>query len=313
MKIPHLVLATATTVTLLPTFVHGHGFMTVPASRNIDHSCGHCLNSGGPAAVHADGGYVHGMCGNLASDSDQNWNAASASVTAIGTSGDSFPVEIVITAHHHGFFEFELCDSPNITEECFRSHRLLRTGCDPEEDGDMVCRRWWKPLNSNEVGHYSLEPQGYPDGAPYTNADTCNRVAYKTYYDIPDDVSCTHCVLRWHWHTSNSCTSPTASSEEFWNCADISIDAPAGQTTVDTSVDDLDALNAELTSRVPVNLIDRKTDDDYWECPNPAYGEAGEYVVTCVYVLLVLVCDFLLPVLFCVYCASPSTTSAAPK
>ena len=262
-----LVRLVALALAALPA-ARGHGFMTIPASRNIADNCAHCLNSGGPAVVHADEGYIHGMCGNGPTDADQHWNAAGDSPTAIGTSGDSFLIEIVITAHHHGFFEFELCDSPDISEECFRSTRLLRSGCDPDVDGEMVCRRWWKPLNSNELLHYTLEPQGYPDEAPYTNADSCNRVAYQTYYDIPDDVSCTHCVLRWHWHTSNSCTSSTSHSEEFWNCADVSIAAPAGQTTVDTSLSasELAALNAQLTSTLPTNLINEMTDDDYWDC-----------------------------------------------
>ena len=269
-------LTTLATAACFAKLAQGHGMLTVPSSRNVEHNCGHCLNAGGPAAVRANGAYLHGMCGNNADDADQNWAAASDSPQLIGTSGDSFEVQVVITAHHHGFFEFELCDSPDISEQCFRSRRLYRTGCDPAEEGEAVCRRWWKVLNSNELNHYSLEPQGYPDGAPYTNANSCNRVLYTAFYDIPDDVSCTHCVLRWHWHTTNSCTSPTSTSEEFWNCADVRIDAPDGAETVDTSPADLAALNGRLTATLPEDLSGIETDDDYWACPQPSYGLPGE-------------------------------------
>ena len=254
----------------------GHGLLTKPASRNVDDSCGYCLNAGGQWTVHADGGYLHGMCGNNAGDADQNWNAASDSPQLIGTSGDSFEVQVAVTAHHLGFFEFELCDSPNISEACFRSRRLYRTGCDPAQEGEAVCRRWWKVLNSNEFNHYSLQPQGYPDGAPYTTANSCDSVLYTGLYDIPDNVSCTHCVLRWHWHTSNDCTSPDSNSEEYWNCADVRINAPDGADTVDTSPADLVALNAVLTTTLPEDLSGVQTDDDYWACPQPAYGRPGE-------------------------------------
>jgi len=252
----------------------GHGFLTTPKSRNADDYCAHCVNAGGPDSVYANG-YTHGLCGNEPNDNPQNWNEASQSPIAIGTSGDSVLLEVVITAHHLGFFEFELCDSPDISEECFSSHRLLRSDCDPEVEGEEACRRWWKPLKQEEYGHYSLTPQGYPDGAPYLSG--CSRVTYSTYFDLPEDVSCTHCVLRWHWLTTNSCTSSDSVGEEFWNCADVSIDAPDGQTTADTRPDDYDALNAILTSTMPVDLSDTMTSEDNWRCPEPAYGTAGEY------------------------------------
>jgi hypothetical protein len=252
--------------------VHGHGYLTTPASRNVADYCGHCLNSGGPGSVNAGGQYKHGMCGNTPTESPQSWNAASSSPVTIGESGDSVLLEVVITAHHLGWFEFELCDSPDISEACFREHKLLRSGCDVATKGEEECRRWWKPLKPDEYNHYSLTPQGYPDGAPFTTG--CNYVIYATYYDLPDDVSCTHCVLRWYWHTTNSCTGPTSTGEEFWNCADVRINAPAGATTVDTRPGSYAALNAVLTATMPTDLSAQLPDRG---CPTPAYGTAGEY------------------------------------
>lgn len=259
-------------------FVSAHGFLTIPRARNNEDSCAHCLNAGGPSTVYANNAYTHGICGNNAADHPQNWNAADETqIEAIGQSGDSFLVEVTVTAHHMGFFEFQLCDSPDISEECFRQQRLMRSNCDPDEEGELQCRRWWKPLKQEEYSHFSLSPQGYPDGAPYISG--CSYVSFATYFDIPEDVDCTHCVLRWHYVTTNSCTSDDATGEEFWNCADVSIEAPAGQTTTDTTPEEgYESMNERLTTKVPQDLSSMMVDGvDNWRCPNPAYGTSGEY------------------------------------
>jgi hypothetical protein len=42
---------------------------------------------------------------------------------------------------------------------------------------------------------------------------------------IPADLTCTHCVMQWHWTSGNSCPGnlACASSEQFWNCMDLQI------------------------------------------------------------------------------------------
>jgi len=260
------------------SLVSAHGYLTVPRSRNNEDYCAHCLNAGGPNAVYANNAYTHGMCGNNAADHPQTWNAADATqIEAIGQSGDSILVEVTVTAHHMGFFEFELCDSPDISEECFRERRLMRSNCDPDEEGELQCRRWWKPLKQEEYNHYSLTPQGYPDEAPYISG--CSFVSFATYFDLPEDVDCTHCVLRWHYVTTNSCTSDDSVGEEFWNCADVSIEAPDGQVTTDTApAEGYESMNERLTTKVPQDLTSMMVEGiDNWRCPNPAYGTPGEY------------------------------------
>ena len=255
--------------------VRAHGYMTVPASRNIDSSDRQSLAAGGPSTVHNGGAYLHGMCGNSATEQPQNWNEAGTPV-ATYQEGESIIIEVVITAHHLGFFEFMLCDSPNITETCFRNHRLLRSNCNITEQGLDECRRWWKPAMSSETGSYSLSPDGYPDGAPYFDGPTCGDITFKMAFDIPANVSCTHCVLRWHWLTTNSCT-PGPYSEEFWNCADVTI--LGTEHTKDTSVTgaSLAQLNQYLTSLQPTDLSAQLTDSDNWVCPDDTSGGADAY------------------------------------
>ena len=42
------------------------------------------------------------------------------------TAGSIIDIEIGITAHHNGHFEFFLCDSEELTLECLQKHQLQR-------------------------------------------------------------------------------------------------------------------------------------------------------------------------------------------
>lgn len=280
-----LLLVAAATLSSLQC-VRAHGFMTKPAPRNINDYNKQSLAAGGPGTVNAGGGYRHGMCGNAAEDSTQNWNAASFPTSeSTYISGQELAIEITITAHHLGFFEFDLCDSPDISETCFRSNRLLRSNCNVEEHGEDECRKWWKPPLTTEVEHYSFGSDGYPLGSPIITG--CGDTSFTAHFKLPEDLSCTHCVLRWHWYTTNSCTNPAGdTSEEFWNCADIRIDSVDGAAdTINTSVGfstqtELEALNERLTGLVPEDLLvvdGGLTDADNYRCPVKAHGDAHEY------------------------------------
>ena len=65
---------------LFLTEINSHGMLTIPISRNINDYCGHCLSAGGPLVVHANNGYKHGLCGNVGTDKNQNWNASTKKI-----------------------------------------------------------------------------------------------------------------------------------------------------------------------------------------------------------------------------------------
>lgn len=115
------------------------------------------------------------------------------------TEGQTIDIEIVITAHHKGEFNFFLCDLPEgssastpVTKSCLRKHRLRMP---------------------NGKTKYQLPP---PAGSPSH---------YNMQYKLPQGVTCSRCVLQWYWKTGNS---PGAYPEEFWNCADIRIESSNG-------------------------------------------------------------------------------------
>merc|ERR1711998_367703 len=212
-------------------YVDAHGYLKVPAARNWARSIKEhetyepqSLPAGGPGSVFGGGGYEHGMCGDSKSSGDQKWNIP-GEIQKTYYAGDSIEMSAVITAHHLGFFEAQLCNKQDISEECFYSNRLMREGCTNVNDEE--CYRVWKPLLSTEVNTNSLG--GFSGAVDAVNLGSGNIFTTEFSYKmvLPKDVTCSHCVLRWHWFTTNSCE-PTSDgksgkSEEFWNCADVRI------------------------------------------------------------------------------------------
>ena len=243
------------TLSLLAVCVQGHGYLTVPAARNGNENG---LVAGGPATVHGGKGYIHGLCGNKPKE-PQNWNEV-GDVQAKWVSGSVVDISVLITAHHVGYFEFELCDNAaDLSEECFAKHRLLRVGCsctcpdaEPEDDSHScqeceTCRRWWKPVLRGEMGQ-SVIGDDYA-GVVLPADGNLVPVNYTMQYVIPEQLKSSRAVVRWHYMTTNSCTSDSSDPEEFWNCADVAISDASGDFGPPIDYD-----NGALSERKPVDL-----------------------------------------------------------
>jgi len=270
--------------------VHGHGFLAVPASRNqVAHTkgerndkgspeyCPHCKNAEGVATVrkYSPGGkWVypetprsssrHGLCGDgspLGGFEQQYMGSkyTSDDVQASYRAGSTVEFEVVLTAHHMGWFEFYVCDKADlrdpagpITQECLSRHRLRRSEHDPSPS----------PVDPRQPHRFYTVPQCTFGG---------KEMRMKMRYIVPD-IECEHCVLQWYWVSANTCAGPGMQSvlplfpeapqncdgdggsrgwvpgplaggsrareclnngaypEEFWNCADISIRRGSGGT-----------------------------------------------------------------------------------
>jgi len=228
-----------------------HGKLTVPKSRNElggSSTCAHCLNGGGP-------------CGD---SSSLNFYAGPQ---ATWTAGSIVPIEVTVTAHHMGHYEFRVCDelldaSTPDPDKCLNKWVLERAT--PEEAaeafGFSACssgdtRPFCTPFDENHPERWYLPPRGEVQGT------------HTVYFKVPAGLQCEVCTLQWHWWTANSCQpagdygcfkedlqakgywegskkawwtafSGTCSGpagpngqkdcgEQFWNCADIAV-RPAG-------------------------------------------------------------------------------------
>jgi len=217
------------TLASLAHVASGHGRMIVPQARNMRDNG---AVGGGPGSVHGANKYQHGICGNPAS-ATQTYNRV-GEVQSTFQAGEVAEIKLVITAHHVGFFEVELCtNAGQLSEECFASHRLLREGCTCSCPGDSSngnacsecdeCRRWWKPVVEVEENLYVTQGLGRSYSGPVLPGGNLVPYEFTLRYKIPAGVKTSRGVLRWHYVTTNSCTSQYASPEEFWNCADVAV------------------------------------------------------------------------------------------
>ncbi|KNC81691.1 hypothetical protein SARC_06001 [Sphaeroforma arctica JP610] len=248
--------------------VNAHGYLSKPQARNVpNNEDRQSLSAGGPHSVLSGGKYCHGLCGDKW-DADQKWNVPGP-IQATYQEGESIDLEVTVTAHHLGWFDFQLCDSPDITEECFQRNKLKRATCDND------CDLWWKPLSKSETMSQVVTANG---GYSYDTVPS-GTVTFKARFKLPSSVDCTHCVLRWHWFTANSCPAKNPSkdeskiSEEFWNCADIRINARSGSTR---NTDPSKGLANTLRSRKGENLIP-KGYNNY--CPKRPHGKPSDFTV----------------------------------
>lgn len=171
-------------------------------------------------------------------------------------------------------------------------HRLLRAGCSCSCPSDSTnscsdcdkCRRWWKPLVAGELSQSVTS--GYA-GPVLAGQGNLVPYEYTMHYTIPEGVKTSRGVLRWHYMTTNSCTSKSSSPEEFWNCADIAVADDTGDMGGDVSFD-----NTVLVSTIPQNLMPAINSGAllgvYAACPEDSTGTllgvapAEEYAGLCV-------------------------------
>eukprot|EP00121_Abeoforma_whisleri_P010829 Awhi_evm1s9984 len=195
--------------TLLIREAYSHGYIQVPAARNsmwrygFDNAPNYDLMglaAGGPGVVSQHG---HGLCGDNINEEQRHMSGGifgNGIITAQYVVGQTIDIEIVVTAHHKGYFQFRLCDLPEGSSKRTRvTQRCLDRNVLKLADGSGT--KWRLP------------------------ASTGSTVTYKMAYKLPGGVTCSRCVLQWYWETGNS---PGAYPEEFWNCADIRIKGKNG-------------------------------------------------------------------------------------
>jgi hypothetical protein len=88
----------------------------------------------------------------------------------------------------HRYFDFQLCPSQDITDECFAANRLMRAGCTNKNDRN--CYRAWKTVAEYESGSWIVTQNNYK-GALVTGPQT---TTYKMRFQV-----CRRCCARPGW------------------------------------------------------------------------------------------------------------------
>eukprot|EP00798_Chlamydomonas_sp_ICE-L_P010158 gene10158-8062_t len=235
-----------------------HGFLLSPQSRNIQSYYGpespgkeytpQGLVAGGPDKVKLGGGGLawphgkYGACGDPYDAQTQKWLVPREKTTYI--KGSTIQVQAVITAYHKGRFGFSICPYTSngiALEACFQRPESIMTRADGIHPGEPY-------FYLESIGDGAATKTPYPGTDAFVGKDT-----YAMTYRLPAGLECSHCVMRWHYLTGNSCQPPCnpadphwdasnpefgcdvnnmgvcgtsvdmAYPEEFWNCADIEI------------------------------------------------------------------------------------------
>jgi len=246
---------TAAILLILPSssLVNGHGYMYSPRSRNwiayedgtdswspngsagtpVAEYCYHCLNSKAADEV----------CGRTQTANYDEW---------LDINGDPIPwnsqetyiegqiisVKSYLNAHHKGHMDLMLCpDGENPTQECFEAN--------PVEFVEDAKHGAPKDVNYPERGYYASGVQDF-----------------EFKYKLPMGITGDRILMQWRYVTGNSCIAPgyldypwpnqswlgadhrpcsypldptgdrcTGCPEQFWNCAEVTIQPNNGQPT----------------------------------------------------------------------------------
>ena len=238
--------------------VDGHGYLKTPRSRNFVASqdgksfggtsttplteyCPHCLNRGGPLAA-------CGLVDNRNYDTPPNAIGGTMPTNIQGTypMGGTMEVDVVLTAHHMGHFEFHACPLSTAgaipTQACFKSNpvKVVR---------DVL---YGAPVDVNYPNRAYIPPLTFP-GIINESGGTVPGTLYRYILQLPENLRGNLVLLQWYYLTGNSCQHPgydtypfpaawggnlpgntgpcnvddndggSGTPERFWNCAEISI------------------------------------------------------------------------------------------
>eukprot|EP00548_Thalassiothrix_antarctica_P020254 CAMPEP_0194195924 /NCGR_PEP_ID=MMETSP0154-20130528/76393_1 /TAXON_ID=1049557 /ORGANISM="Thalassiothrix antarctica, Strain L6-D1" /LENGTH=625 /DNA_ID=CAMNT_0038920485 /DNA_START=50 /DNA_END=1927 /DNA_ORIENTATION=- len=232
-----------------------HGYLLSPRSRNFvayedgvwyatdkrsevygKETCPHCANQGGKCGVIGANDYNYPLSFArtlMPADPQETYRR-----------GDIITVEVVLTAHHKGHFEFNACpiqhqgDIP--TKECFDQYPL-----------EFVSDEYYNaPKDNNHVGRAYIPPISYR--GIRKGGKGVSGYGFKYKMKLPSNLYGDLVLLQWHYITSNSCRVEDyekykfpkewginvyalgscqlpisddggGAPEQFWNCAEISI------------------------------------------------------------------------------------------
>ena len=170
----------------------------------------------GGFATQVSNGYKCGVCGDNYVENRPRANEWGGKYGSHGiiprtySSGSSVDIEIQITAHHQGFFQFKVCkmekNMATENEACFDSDESKVPFADGSTQYSIT--DYFPPSSNKSSGYW-----------------------YSMQIKLPDQLECDHCVLQWRYHTGNSWgTDENGNSgvglgnqEEFYGCADIEI------------------------------------------------------------------------------------------
>jgi len=193
------------------------------ASNPYPEDCPHCLNRGGTLAQCgiSPASSAGGVDRNYDTPKNVNNDPMSTNLQGIYRQGDVIDIEVLVTTHHKGHFEFAICpinggDSDDNmpmevpTAECFKNNKLQFIsdelyGAPP--DPSYPERAYIAPASI--VTWTNGEENG--EQQPVTGAP------YKMKFKLPEGIYGETVLLQWYYLTANSCKHEGYSEYNFPN------------------------------------------------------------------------------------------------
>lgn len=263
----------------------GHGRLRVPPARTTmwregfptvkNYNDGE-LNCGGYAFHWAKMRGKCGVCGDPwegpHKDEVASGKYAMGIITRNYTVGQVIAITVEITANHGGFHSFYLCPEKVLTEDCFQKYLLA------DENGLTTF-----PINKKDH-------------------------IIKLKLQLPPNLTCKQCVLRWKWVCGNRwgcetdgkcCVGCGVEQEHFYGCSDIAI-LPNGNVPLPTTT-------TKKPTQMPATTPSPSDSNNPWIiCPLTMVCKAtGPYVPGAVSTMCISKCKHpICPISFC-YCSCP--------
>lgn len=153
-------------------------------------SCPHCANRGGVCG-NTGGGHVYDIPTNV------NGGVVPANPQATYSQGQEIELDLVLTAHHKGHFEFNACPLSDATQapttSCFQQYPL-------EFVSDPL---YGAVKDVNYPNRAYIAPSTLP--GLLTDSSGVFGTLYRFRMKLPSNVSGDLVALQWHYKTANSC------------------------------------------------------------------------------------------------------------
>merc|ERR1719343_126753 len=190
---------------ILATGVDAHGYVRSPRSRNwvaradgkswggtaddpkIDYGP-HSLNRGGICGINTEFNYSTPL--------NTFGNPMPVNIQANFTQGQEIELEVVLTAHHMGHFEFKAC--------AIQPYEIPTQACFDQNPLEFVEDIFYNaPADPNYPGRAYLPTSGFSTHSITENGLT--GLQYKHKFRLPANLVGDLVLIQWHYITSNSC------------------------------------------------------------------------------------------------------------
>eukprot|EP00751_Fragilariopsis_kerguelensis_P031753 CAMPEP_0170906538 /NCGR_PEP_ID=MMETSP0735-20130129/754_1 /TAXON_ID=186038 /ORGANISM="Fragilariopsis kerguelensis, Strain L26-C5" /LENGTH=812 /DNA_ID=CAMNT_0011302459 /DNA_START=61 /DNA_END=2499 /DNA_ORIENTATION=- len=274
-----IIMIVSTAAVLLATllsskpFVHGHSYMSLPASRNlIANQQGTWGSQAGVPRTESTPQGLNtntGTCGKQGANYDEWLDSKNSPMPWISQAtysrGQEIQVDMIITAHHLGHFEVKACPLGRAsTQSCFDSYPLtfvrdLATGMPKDNNNPTRAMLWGDSKNPSYLFKLpdNLTGQEVLLQWVYWTANNCNYDGYENYFTTNQTPS----SVKSNWNRAIGNCGPIenipiiregGSPEIFINCAEITI---TGEPTPTPPIAPITPVSVPVTAPVmaPVN------------------------------------------------------------